>query len=122
MQDTFNIPPGSRAEERSSEVDDALVAAARRVLVDLIESLPVATSTHRHGDAPRFASGVRTLCLDSRRAGVPVEKLIIALKKAWVSAPQVRRHLGESSSDALTAMVTECIERYFLLDPGARAD
>lgn len=120
MEYTFTTPRASRASDRPAPVDDALIAAVRRVLHDAIGALPLPSNTHPYAHRELFASGVRTLCLDSRRAGVPVEKLIVALKQAWAATPELRIRFGETSSDALTTLVTDCIETYFLADPNAR--
>jgi hypothetical protein len=121
MHDGFITPPASRRAERPAPFDDALFVAALRVLHDTLDALPLTAGTHPRGHGEHFAGGVRALSVDCRRAGVPVEKLIIALKEAWASTPELRIRLGEAGPDALTAMVTASIETYFLVDPDARA-
>jgi hypothetical protein len=60
--------------------------------------------------------------MDSRRKGVPIEKLIVAIKLAWASVPEIRLRLGETAPDTLTSMVTACIEAYFADEQRPRGD
>jgi hypothetical protein len=122
MHYTFTTPPASRAADRPTQIDDALVADARRLLLAAVKALPPETGASRVANRELFAGASHTLCTDGRERGVPIEKLIIAIKLAWASLPEIRLRLGENGPDALAGMVTACIEEYFATEPRGRAD
>jgi hypothetical protein len=122
VQYTYVTPPASRAADRPTPVDDALVAAARCALVSAIETVPFPGSVSRRAYQALFARAIESLCVDSRRKAVPIEKLIVAIKLAWASVPEIRLRLGETAPDTLTSMVTACIEAYFADEQRPRGD
>ncbi len=120
MHYTFTMPPASRAADRPTPIDDALVAEVRAMLVGAVRTLAFAPSvkaSQRHFSGPMAA-----LCESVRSRGVPIEKLIVAIKLAWASIPDVRLRYGESATDALTGAVSACIEAYFSGERPHRAD
>jgi hypothetical protein len=122
MHYTFTTPPASRAAERPTPIDDALVADARRLLTGALASLPPATVLNRRGMQALFAAPMLVLCTTNAPKNVPVEKLIVAIKLAWTSRPEARLSLGDSAADALSSAVTACIEAYFYPALPAKAD
>ena len=113
MHYTFTTPPASRAVERPTPIDDALVAEARRLLSGAIENRPPAALLNRQGMQALFAMPMMSLCATTMPTGVPVEKLIVAIKLAWASMTEARLSLGDAGPDALSGAVTACIEAYF---------
>ena len=121
MHYTFTTPPASRAAERPTPIDDALVADARRLLAAALASRPPANLPNRRGMQALFALPMMTLCAAPVATGVPVEKLIVAVKLAWASMTDARLSLGDSAPEALSGAVTACIEAYFQT-PSGKAD
>jgi hypothetical protein len=122
MYYTITTPPASRAADRPPQIDEALVAEARRMLQVVFASLPPAATLTRGASQALFALPMATLHADARARGVPIEKLIIAIKLAWTSLPEARLRLGDGASDALAGAVTACIESYFAPVDRRRAD
>jgi hypothetical protein len=122
MHYTFTTPPASRAAERPTPIDDALVADARRLLSAAVASLPPATLLNRRGMQALFAAPLSVFCAAHASRGVPIEKLIIAIKLAWASMSEARLSFGDAAPDALSSAVTACIEAYFYSAAPARAD
>jgi hypothetical protein len=120
MHYTYTTPPSFRAADRPTPIDDALVADARRLMTDVVESLPPASSLDRNGLQALFAPSMETLCA-AAPTNVPVEKLIVAVKLAWASMAEARLNFGEAGNDALSGAVSACIEAYFLR-PRTKAD
>ena len=120
MQYTFITPPAWRAADRPSQIDDALVVAGRRMLLETLGAAGGGMSW-RPGRAA-FAGPMAVFCAEPRRHGVPVEKLIVALKLAWASLPELRMEFGDAAPDVMAAAVTACIQAYFDSAENARAD
>ena len=121
MQYTFITPPASRAADRPPLIDDALIVAGRRMLLDALGSAADREMSRRPGRAA-FAAPMARFCDEPRRRGVPVEKLIVALKLAWSSLPELRMELGDAAPDVMAAGVTACIQAYFDSAELTRAD
>ena len=113
MYYTFTTPPASRAADRPPQIDEALVADARRALHAVVTNLPPAASLTRTASQALFALPMAALHAETRERGVPIEKLIVAIKLAWGSLPESRLRLGDGASEALAGAVTACIEAYF---------
>jgi hypothetical protein len=122
MHYTLTTPPASRAADRPTPIDDALVIDARRLLTSALASRPPAAQLNRSALQALFIPPMMSLCALGVPSGVPVEKLIVAIKLAWASMPETRLQLGDGASDALSAAVTACIEVYFLAGERGRAD
>jgi hypothetical protein len=122
MHYTLTTPPASRAAERPTPIDDALVADARRLLADGVASLPPATVLDRLGMQALFAAPMMAFCAANAPRGVPIEKLIVAIKLAWASMTETRLSFGEAAPDTLSSAVTACIEAYFYPPVPAKAD
>jgi hypothetical protein len=122
MHYTFTTPPASRAAERPTPIDDALVADARRLLSGAVASLPRTSLVNRRGMQTLFAAPMTAFCAANAGKGVPIEKLIIAIKLAWASMAEARLSFGDSAPDALSSAVTACIETYFYPTAPAKAD
>jgi hypothetical protein len=122
MHYTLTTPPPSRAADRPTPIDDALVAEARRLLAVTVASLPTGAAVNRRAMETLFAVPMTALCAAGRPAGVPVEKLIIAIKLAWASMAEARLSLSDAAPEALSGAVTACIKAYFRTGWGERAD
>jgi hypothetical protein len=122
MHYTFTTPPASRAAERPTQIDDALVADARRLLSDAMASLPRTSLLNRGGMQTLFVAPMTTFCAVNAARGVPIEKLIIAIKLAWASMADARLSFGDAAPDALSSAVTACIEAYFYPTVPTKAD
>jgi hypothetical protein len=122
MHYTFTTPPASRAAERPTPIDDALVADARRRLSDAVATLPPTTLLNRRRMQALFAAPMLAFCAAHAPKGVPIEKLIIAIKLAWASMAEARLSFGDAAPDALSSAVTACIEAYFYPAVPAKAD
>jgi hypothetical protein len=121
MQYTYITPPASRAADRPSQIDDALVAEARRVLTEAVASLPPGVTLNRESGQSFFAIPMSRFCDASSQRPMPVEKLIVAIKLAWGALPEARLRFGESASDALSAAVSACIDAYYAAESRTRA-
>lgn len=121
MQHTFNTPPASRAADRPPQIDDALVVAGRRMLLDALSATADRGISGRPGRAA-FAGPMALFCDEPRRRGVPVEKLIVAMKLAWASLPELRMEFGDAAADVMATAVTACIQSYFDSPEITRAD
>jgi hypothetical protein len=117
MHYTYTTPPSFRAADRPTPIDDALVADARRLMMDAVESLPPASHRNRDALQALFAPSMTTLCA-AAPSNVPVEKLIVAVKLAWASMAEARLNFGDAAGDALSGAVSACIEAYFLRPQG----
>ena len=118
MYYTITTPPASRAADRPPQIDEALVAEVRCSLREVLMSVPPVANLTREASQALFALPMATLHDGTRPRGVPIEKMIIAIKLAWSSIPESRLRLGDGASEALAGAVTACIEAYFA--PGAR--
>ena len=122
MYYSFTTPPAARAAEYPIQIDDALIADARRALELSLQSLPAAVSLSPQVSEAIFAAPMMALCAAARPRGVPIEKLIIAIKLAWLNLAELRLHFGDGAAEALSGAVSACITAYFLGDEGRRAD
>lgn len=122
MHYTFTTPPASRAADRPTPIDDALVTTARRLLTGAVASLAPDAHLDRLGVQALFAPSMAILCAVTVPDRIPVEKLIVAIKLAWASTAEVRLGFGEAGPDALSGAVTACIEAYFHSPARTRAD
>ena len=113
MYYAITTPPASRAADRPPQIDETLVADARRTLQSVFASLPPAASLTRESSQALFALPMATLHATTRPRGVPIEKLIVAIKLAWSALPESRLRLGDGATEALAGAVTACIEAYF---------
>jgi hypothetical protein len=122
MHYTFTTPPASRAAERPTPIDDALVADARRLLSEAVANRPPTSLLNRHGMQALFTPSMLVFCATHAPRGIPIEKLIIAIKLAWASMAESRLSFGDAAPDALSGAVTACIEAYFYPAVPAKAD
>jgi hypothetical protein len=122
MYYTITTPPASRAADRPPQIDEALVAEARSTLRAVFANIPPAATLSRSASQALFALPMAALHAETRGRGVPIEKLIIAIKLAWGSLPESRIRLGDGASEALAGAVTACIEAYFAPEQRRRAD
>lgn len=55
----------------------------------------------------------RVMCADARDRGVPVEQLLVSLKRMWPRIPGIERMPRDASTRLLTRVVTLCVEEYY---------
>ncbi len=122
MHHTPYTPTASRTPVQSAEADDALIAEARRVLLDALVDLPVASAYDTPALRTHFNGTMAPLCVYVRARDVPIEKLLVAVKLAWATLGEPRARLGEAAPDVLGGVVSACIECYFAGDARERAD
>lgn len=122
MHHTPYTPAVSRTPVQSQDADDVLIAEARRVLLDALVDLPVAPAFDPLALRTHFTGTMAPLCVHVRAHGVPIERLLIAVKLAWATLGEPRTRFGEAAPDVLGGVVSACIERYFAADTGERAD
>jgi hypothetical protein len=113
MHYTLTTPPPSRAADRPTLIDDALVAEARRLLKETVATIPPGAALHRRDMEALFATPMAAFCATTSPRAVPIEKLIVAIKLAWASMPEPRLRLGEAGPDALAGAVSASIQAYF---------
>lgn len=122
MHRTSHTPEPSRPPYRSAEVDDALLVEARRALLISLVDLEVATAFDQVAIQERFSGSMTSLCQFARARGVPVEKLLVAVKFAWATLGEPRVRFGEAAPDVIGGAVRACIECYFTAEASRRAD
>lgn len=122
MHHTPYNPEPSRRSFQSADVDDVLVAEARSALLTVLDDLPVATAFDQEAIHARFSGTMASVCVSARSRGVPIEKLIIAVKHAWATLGEPRVRYGEAAPDVIGGAVSACIECYFSADASRRAD
>ena len=67
---------------------------------------------------------LRAMCSEAHRQSIRVEQMIVLLKEAWRSLPEVRQGGKVVLDDPLNRAITICIEEYYATDdraPVARA-
>ncbi|MFL5576721.1 MAG: hypothetical protein ACJ79S_12210 [Gemmatimonadaceae bacterium] len=70
---------------------------------------------------------VDLLCGEARRAGLHAEQMLVTLKAAWRSIPEVYGSPRDRRDELLDEIITACIEEFYHPDPrgqtaAARAD
>ena len=55
----------------------------------------------------------RMLAEDARGQGLPVERLLVALKRVWASMAEVRQLRAHDAGDLLDHLVSLCIRAYY---------
>ena len=112
----------ARPPYQTADVDDLFLAEARSALLTALVDLPVATAFDQVAIQTRFSSPMSSLCLYARARGVPIEKLIVAVKYAWATLGEHRVRFGEAAPDIIGGAVSASIECYFTSDVSRRAD
>jgi hypothetical protein len=56
---------------------------------------------------------LRPACEEARHAGVRVESVLLTLKREWWQLPEARRLHLNGSNEALSRVVTACIQEYY---------
>lgn len=113
MRFTNATPPAFPYSDLPPKVDDALLRKARELLREVVSQSSVPIMTDRDGRSEVFAAPMATLCAEARLMHLPIERLIIAIKRAWTTLPDVRTRLGDSATDVLSSAISVCIEQYF---------
>ena len=63
---------------------------------------------------PALRKSLRLLCDDARRRGMRAEQIIVLLKQAWLSLPEIHLlYQGGPYADQLARIVSLCIEEYY---------
>ncbi len=62
----------------------------------------------------QLRAAIRHLCVDARRRGIPVEQLLIVVKKACTSSPEMQSRASDPhATDLMNRVVTVCIQEYY---------
>ena len=69
----------------------------------------------------RLAAGARMVAADARRAGLPPERMLVALKDAWATLAEVRRLPMLDARALLDRLVSLGIRAYFAGAPRRQA-
>ena len=93
---------------RSAPLEATMSAAA----VGALRCALQAQLRHPSSDGSR-RQVLRLLCDDARERGMQVEQVIILLKQAWLSLPEIRAPGGGLHSEQLSRIVGLCIEEYY---------
>lgn len=89
-------------EGGAAPVEERLVAPALRAIAAM-----------RSGDGERLAMELDGLCGDARRAGLPVERVIVVLKQLWQARAPEEPPRTRVSADQLARLVSDCIIAYY---------
>ncbi len=87
----------------TSPFSTAAVAALRCGLQAQLGPLPNGELRHT----------MRLLCDEARRRGLRAEQVIVLLKEAWASLPEVQALSHNQRSEALSPIVTLCINEFY---------
>ena len=88
-----------------SRLDDATVAAVRDALRDYLAS---------DADPAALREALRGMSAEARQKGVRAEQLLVLLKEAWNTIPEVRAMTdARAQSHQLQRVVTMCIKEYY---------
>lgn len=97
--------------------------ASERAFVALRSALQAevcAHTTRLPSNEARLRRALRLMCDDARRRGVRAEQMIVVLKEAWRSLPEVQRLPAGGPADAvLSGVITTFIEEYYASPGGA---
>ena len=63
--------------------------------------------------AGEMRGALRTLCAEGRRRQLRDEQVLIVLKGAWASLPEIRRPPYDRQRDALDALVGACVQEFY---------
>ncbi|MFL5605332.1 MAG: hypothetical protein ACJ8AD_02680 [Gemmatimonadaceae bacterium] len=117
MPYTYATPPSQPAIPRPP--DPAIVAEARRVLREALETI------HNSGDRASYNAALTMplarLCEETKRRELRAEQLIIAIKHAWATLPDARWWLRDADGELLSIVITVCIEQFFADNERARS-
>ena len=96
--------PGEAAGQTSQALSASAVSAVR-----------CAIQAHLDGRVrpEGMRAALRALCAEGRRRGLRAEQVVVALKGAWASLPEVRRAAHDAQRAAVEWLVTACIEEYY---------
>jgi hypothetical protein len=98
----------------------APVFTSERAFVALRSALQARMATPLRDDAG-FRRALRLMSEDAHRRGVRAEQMIVALKEAWRSLPEVQALPGGAPRDAvLSGVITMFIEEFYA-GPGGTA-
>lgn len=64
-------------------------------------------------DDDHWRACARAICGDARTRGARIEELIISLKRAWATLPDVERVPRQDRARLLSRLVTLCVEEYY---------
>jgi hypothetical protein len=103
-----------RAVHLARAQDDALVAQVGALLRELLASHSVAELLDRRTGPAAISGAMTQLCSIGRSRHLPIEQILVALKQAWATLPEVRAQFGERHAEVLSMVVSACIEQYFV--------
>lgn len=81
----------------------------------------LATCRGQRGLTPEARDAIVTLCAGARRDGWTPEHLLVAVKQACATSPEISHLTTTSERDAFLAkIITACIQEFFRSDPADR--
>jgi hypothetical protein len=113
MRFTYATPPAFPNADLPPQGDDAVVRKAHDLLLEVVSRSPVLVMIDRDSRGQVFAAPMATLCAEARLRQLPIERLIIAIKQAWATLPELRTQLGDDAAEVLSSAISVCIEQYF---------
>ena len=99
--------------DRAELVDVALVEEAYVLLLDAVSRHPVVLLADREARRQAFATPMARMSARARLRGLPIERLLIAVKMAWTFLPEHRTRSDDDAKDVLSSAISVCIEQYF---------
>ena len=113
MRFNYATPPAFPAISASSEIEAAIAREAQQLIHDATSGAPITTLLDAAARHSLFVPAMARLCGDARVLHVPVERVIVLIKRAWHTLADVRYRLADAAPDVLSTVITVCIEQYF---------
>jgi hypothetical protein len=113
MRFSHATPPAFPIATPPHVIDETLVQRAHEVLADVVGRYPVSAMVDKETRSDVFGVPMAKLCAEARLRHLPVERLIVAIKRAWTKLPERRIQFGDLATDVLSSAVSVCIEQYF---------
>lgn len=95
----------NRPPDPAAGLPEEALAAMRRAMSEYLV---------RPGDATELRTALRVISTEARARQLRAEQLIVALKQAWHSVPDVQHAATQQERDRLLdRLITVCIEEYY---------
>lgn len=79
----------------------------------LIDEVARAVTAHRANDEGAMREALEALCADARRAGMPIERVLVLLKQMWQARTADVPLRAGPTDDRLARLVSTCIAMYY---------
>lgn len=96
-------------------------AAAHVISGAGLTALRSAVQAQLRGERPESAlqRAIQLLCAEAHRSGLRVEQLLVTLKQAWASLPEVERLLPTPRATVREHLIAMCIEEFYAVSEPA---